>query len=262
MSSSGELPRVEAAIFADLGREKRKTYEYLDFLLKWQQENNGIPILVVTKMNLFKDLLKQENSTGQRFASIPAYTKGDDGQTGMLRRQCTNEYKIAQVDRAIRERLGVENLRGQKVKLWKGISIDEWDRMSNPESLWKTHVYPFTGYSVTRDDSMRLPDEMTRPMTRREIVAWYHKNGLPVPTKSSCVFCPYQSELSWASMKRNDPEDFEAACQVDEALRDSTQKGIRQPAFLHESLKPLRTIRFSDDASGLWKGECSGECHT
>lgn len=262
MSSMGELPRVDAAIFADLGREKQKTYEYLDFLFEWQSKNNGIPIIVLRKKNLYKDLLNRENSTGQRFASIPAYTKGIDGKVGMLRRQCTNEYKIAQVDAMVREHIEVENLRGYTIRIWKGISTDEWDRMSNPEQLWKVHVYPFTGYEVSRDNSARLAEDLQYIMRRSEIEAWYQRRGLPIPPKSSCVFCPYQSEYSWATMKREDPNDFEAACQVDEALRDSTKKGITQPAFLHESLKPLRSIEWPPDASDIWAGECSGECHT
>lgn len=262
MSSMGELPRADVAIFIDLGREKRKTYEYLDYLLAWQQKNAGIPLLVVQKKNLYKDLLNSENSTGQRWSSIPAYTKGDGGKVGMLRRQCTHEYKIVQVDTAIREQLDVDSLRGWEIRVWKGISSDEWDRMNNPEQLWKIHVYPFTGYEVTREGSFRLADDRRRVMTRSEIVAWYLHKGLPVPPKSSCVFCPYQSEYSWASMKKDEPEDYEAACQVDDAMRDSTKKGILQPAYLHQSLKPLRSVQFPSETSDLWAGECSGECHT
>lgn len=262
MSSMGELPAIDAAIFVDLGREKRKTYQYLDFLQEWRVKNNGLPLIIVRKKNLYQDLLNQENSTGQRFAAIPAYTKGEGGKAGMLRRQCTNEYKISQVDTAMRESLEVESLRGYKIRVWKGISSDEWDRMNNPEQLWKIHVYPFTGYEVDRDNSIRLPNGQCQVMSRNAIIAWYRDHSLPIPPKSSCVFCPYQSEFSWAAMKREEPEDFEAACLVDEALRDSTKKGITQPVYLHQSLKPLRLIQFPSEASDIWAGECSGECHT
>ncbi len=97
MSSLGELPRVDVAIFADLGREKRKTYEYLDYLLKWKEQNDGIEIIVVKKKNLFQHLLETVNSSGNRFAAIPAFTKNDDGTIGMLKRQCTGEYKISEL---------------------------------------------------------------------------------------------------------------------------------------------------------------------
>lgn len=140
MSSMEELPRVEMAIFVDLGREKKKTYDYLLWLLRWQIINNGIGITVIRRKNLYQDLLNNTNSTGQRFSPIPAFTKNPDGSQGMLRRQCTNEYKIEQVDAAIREELDVSNLRGYDIEVWKGISIDEWDRMSEREVKFKKGV--------------------------------------------------------------------------------------------------------------------------
>jgi 3'-phosphoadenosine 5'-phosphosulfate sulfotransferase (PAPS reductase)/FAD synthetase len=102
MSSMGEMERADFAIFVDTGREKKKTLEYLDYLLQWQKDNNGIEILIIRKKDLFKDIMKLNDSAGHRWASIPAFTKNEDGSIGMLRRQCTTEYKIEQIDREIR----------------------------------------------------------------------------------------------------------------------------------------------------------------
>ncbi|MCK7559340.1 hypothetical protein MKQ70_31995 [Chitinophaga sedimenti] len=94
MSSLGQLPRADYAIVADTGREKTATYAYLDKLMIWAKANNGIDIIVRSEKNLYADLLEGQNSGKKRFASIPAYTQNSDGSQGMLRRQCTNEYKI------------------------------------------------------------------------------------------------------------------------------------------------------------------------
>lgn len=259
MSSMGELPRVDFAIFADLGREKQGTMAYLKYLQQWQIKNDGVPIIVVRKKNLFKDLLNSKNSTGQRFSSIPAFTKNEDGSRGMLRRQCTNEYKIEQVDKEVRAILNVKRV-NQKVNVWKGISLDEIDRLSVPEAKWKTHVYPFCGYIVSRDETSKI--EVGERMTRLNLINWYNKHGLPIPPKSSCVFCPFQSDAAWYDMKVNQPKDFAAAVLVDKAIRDSTQKGITQEAYLHTSCMPLEQIEFSPGLPDLWHGECSGNCHT
>jgi hypothetical protein len=261
-SSLGLLPKMDAAIFADLGREKKKTLEYLDWLLKWADANSDIPIVVIRKKNLYTDLLKKENSTGGRFSAIPAFTKNDDGTKGMLRRQCTNEYKIEQVDKAIRELCGLKPRQRMKetIEVWKGISLDEIDRMAIPQQKWKIHVYPFCGYYVPGMGNAQKVDWNYR-LTRFGILAEYRKYNLPIPPKSSCVFCPYQSDAAWYDMKVNDPEDFAAAIQVDEAIRDSSKKGITQPAYLHDSCKPLKDVAFSKQAADLWKGECSGNCH-
>jgi hypothetical protein len=260
MSSMGELPPCDLAIFADLGKEKKGTIAYLKYLQRWQKENNGIPIVVVRKKNLYRDLLIQENSTGQRFASIPAYTMNEDGTTGMLRRQCTKEYKIEQVDTAIREALGLRRIINQKLHLWKGISLEEIDRMSVPDTQWKVHIYPFCNYEVSKEETNKIDYGILK--SRNDIIAWYNEKGLPVPPKSSCVFCPYQSEAAWYDMKVNHPSDFKAAVRVDRAIRNSSKKGIKQQVFLHESGVPLEDVVFKAGLPDLWHGECSGNCHT
>jgi hypothetical protein len=55
-----------------------------------------------TAGKLDHDLIHWKNSTGQRFASIPAFTSATPGVTGgMLRRRCNAEYKINVVERVI-----------------------------------------------------------------------------------------------------------------------------------------------------------------
>jgi len=256
MSSMHILPHCDVAIFADTGREKTATLEYLKYLKKWQETNNGIPIHVI-QTNLYRDLL-QKSQTKERFAKIPAFTKNED-RVGMLQRQCTGKYKIIPIDKAIRKLLGVGYKEKMKtnVEVWKGISLDEHMRMSYPSVEWKTHVYPFVGYAVTKKDFHKI--EGLR-MNRSDIQKWYQDNNLPIPVKSSCVFCPYQSDAAWARLKKDYPEDFAAAVEVDETIRNMTQKGIINPIYLHRSCKPLREIPL-DAQLDLWHGECTDNCH-
>lgn len=263
-SCMGILPRLDYAIFADPGREKKKTYEYLEFLQDWKDKNNGIPIIVRSDKNLYQDILTKHTSEKLRFSSIPAYTLGEDGLTGMLRRQCTGEYKIAVVDKAIRELYGLpKGGRRPITEVWKGITVDEADRMNLATEVWKWQVYPYCGYEWHKS----LPKgyrrlEGARVQTRQDIVSWYIENALPIPPKSSCVFCPYQSEQAWNEIKINEPEDFEAACLVDDAIRNSRKQGVHRPVYLHESLTPLRDVKFDLTKPDLFSGECSGGCHT
>lgn len=262
MSSLGEMERCDYAIFADTGKEKLKTLQYLDYLLQWQQDNDGIPIIVIQKKNLYKDIINLYNSTGQRWASIPAFTKNADGTTGMLRRQCTNEYKIEQIDKEIRKLYGLApRKRTPKTFVYKGISLDEIDRMSIPKEAWKTAVYPFVGYSISKHTVDKIS---TKKMSRLHIINWYMDYGFPVPPKSSCVFCPYQSDASYYDMKTNEPDDFAAAVLIDNAIRNhnATIDKINNKLYLHRSLKPLAEIDFEPGQPDLWSGECSGNCHT
>lgn len=261
MSTMGLIPRIDFAIFADTGKEKQKTYLYLQYLQSWAKKHNGPEIIVKTDKNLYADLLNKQNSTDHRFASIPAYTKNTDGSMGMLRRQCTGEYKIAVVDKCIRDEIYQlqPGSRRPATEIYKGITTDEIQRMSIPMEAWKVLVYPFCGYRIWKKGHERIKDYAAPVMNRSNLLQWYAENNLLVPPKSSCVFCPYTSEKTWQDMKANDPEDFEAACKVDDAIRDSTKEGVDNPVYLHESCQPLRQVIFNENEPELFKGECTGE---
>lgn len=263
MSTLGQLPRIDFAVFADTGREKSGTMRYLEWLLKWAEEHNGPKIIVKKDMNLYRDLLGGVNSRDRRFASIPAFTMGEDGKKSILRRQCTGEYKIRVVDLAIREVYGLKSrARNIETNIWKGISADEATRISTPEAKWKNFIYPFVGYGIPGEGKWyRLPEFSNRVMNRNDIKAWYRAHGLPIPPKSSCVFCPYTSDAAWLDMKENEPEDFQDAVKVDYAIRASSKRGIERPIYLHRSLKPLDKVDF-DRNSKIEFGECSGTCNT
>ncbi|MDQ6479826.1 hypothetical protein [Dyadobacter sp. LHD-138] len=260
MSSKGILPRADYAVFSDLGREGTKTYQYLKYLQAWQKANDGIEIVVRNERNLYTDLLNVNEDGQSRFSSIPAYTENGDGSEGMLRRQCTGEYKIQVVDNCIRDRYGLKSGdRRPLTEVWHGITMDEMGRMSIPMEAWKVNTYPFIGYAATSKLKGYKIDWAIRK-TRGEVIQWYHENGLPVPPKSSCIFCPYQSDYSWHRMKTADPEDFADAVRVDKAIRNSTKKGGKQPVYLHRSMKPLDQINFNPTLEIDW-GDCSGNCH-
>ena len=257
MSSLGEIERCDYAIFADTGGEKTETLEYYMFVLEeWMPLNNGIPLHKADYKNLQKDLLNQSNSSGNRFASIPAFTM-NNGQKGMLRRQCTSEYKIAQVTKKYREILGIGNKRFPQTEIFIGITLDEIHRMTIPQEKWKINVYPFCGYKVFPDGKFIRLD--TIKMTRNDVLNWYNKHHIIVPEKSSCVFCPFQSDQNWLRLKSISPWDFDMAVKVDKSIRDSSKRGIKSKIYLHDSLRPLDQVDFDENQGTLW-GNCTDYC--
>ena len=103
MFINGEIgEKLDFAAFADTQEEPQGVYRHLD----WLRSLGGPPILTDTAGKLGDDLINGKNSSGQRFASIPAFTSATPGVTGgMLRRQCTSEYKINVVERIIRRQV-------------------------------------------------------------------------------------------------------------------------------------------------------------
>ncbi|MEZ2442741.1 hypothetical protein AB6805_13550 [Chitinophaga sp. RCC_12] len=253
------LPKADYAIFSDTGMEAAATYKYLDFLLTWQQSNGGIPIIVCRDKNLYEDLLRTAEDGHE--VSIPAFTANEDGSIGMLRRQCTHKYKIQVTSDYIRDH--IYNLpkgsRRPPTAVWMGITTDEMERMAFPSEAWRINTYPLLGYYTTHKGECNHIN-WGIPMSRQDVVRWLVLHDLPIPTKSACVFCPYKSDAAWAEQREFAPEDFAAAVNIDEAIRDSSHKGIKNPVFLHRSCTPLKEVGFDPRQSQAW-GECSGNCH-
>lgn len=255
MSCLGILPRFDYSIFADPGREKKASYEYIRYAMEWAKENNGVPIIWTGKKNLYKDLINGSNSSGNRFASIPAYTKDGKGQ---LRRQCTDEYKIAEFNKAIRRLYGMTPYQNfPKTEIYIGITVEELRRVSINKIKKFINVYPFCNYQTSTAYGSKFLNYETR--TRNDCVNWLKANGFEIPPTSSCTFCPYQSDMSWLDLKMNDPKEWKAVIRLDDAMRYSSKKGVNEPIYLHRSGKPLKEVVFNEDQQSI-NYECGGNC--
>lgn len=72
MSASGELPKLDGAIFADTGWEPQAVYTHLDKLEREVLEPAGIPLYRVSEGNIREDALDPTH----RFASMPLFVIG------------------------------------------------------------------------------------------------------------------------------------------------------------------------------------------
>jgi len=239
MSSLGQIERADYAIFADPGAELPDTYKLWDYLNIWREKNNGIP-LIKKKKSLYKDIIKGQNSTGQRWASIPAF--GESG--GMIRRQCTKEYKINVVVKEIRKLHGLKKYQNMKpTTLYLGISMDEIQRMKESRLPKITYEYPLIENRINRGDCIKFLED----------------NSFYGVKKSSCVFCPYHSNFQWRDIKENYPKEWTRVVKVDEAIRNSSKRGDDDPLYLHRSLKPIDEAYLQEDQGDLFMCE-EGYC--
>lgn len=256
MSFFGDIPKIDYAVFADTGNEKDSTLNYFDFLIKFQKENNSTPIIRIAEKNIITDL-KAVNSS--RFPSLPAFTRSSSGKVGMLKRQCTSTYKIREVIKVIRS---VQNISKYKqtppTNILLGITSDEIQRLSKPYYGWQSHVYPFVGYKISSLGTVKLDYNLS--MNRTDCVSYLQSKNLPIPVKSSCKICPFQSENSWLSLKNNDIVGFSQAVEIDSLIRNSSSKGIKSPLFLNRKCIPLSEISFSDIMC-VPEFDCSGYCN-
>lgn len=250
MAAKGQItPMPDFAVFADTMAEPRHVYTWLE----WLKEQLPFPVHVVTKkQGLRESIIEAGKKNGSRFASAPFYTTSEKNAAGgMLRRQCTREFKIEVITKTVRENaLGLKpRQRAPKtatVAQWIGISTDEMQRMKDPQEPWIVARFPLIDLGMSRSDCLQ----------------WWRDEGYnDLPKRSSCTFCPYHDDAHWQDMKVNDPESFEDACQIDEYIRDGWGK-TNQQVYVHRSRIPLREIDFNDvDAPTVdFNDECDGMC--
>jgi hypothetical protein len=272
MSCQGELPKLDAAIFADTQWEPATVYSWLEFL-KRQASAAGIPLHVVTAGNLRQDALDfmtmRVSGDGKRHASMPLYVRNKPGAPnkkgvrGIIRRQCTGSYKIDMIERCIRrEILGLapgQRAPNDAVEQWIGISADEPQRAGKLPSHWQRYRYPL----MDDLDSPKKDTLFGRGYDRQDCLDWMERNGYPRPPRSACIGCPFHSDDEWRALT---PEEFEDACQFDEEMRQrdaasAACKGMLVGTpYLHSSLVPLRMVKFGAVKEGIKDSECQGMC--
>jgi hypothetical protein len=273
LSQMGKIQLFDAAIFADTqdepGAEERRrglpdppesVYAHLD----WLDSLGGVQILRRTKGCLSADLIRGENSTGQRFATIPAFTAATEGERnpGQTRRQCTKEYKIEVIERAIRREL----LRLEpKQRVPKGITVFQyigisWDERSRAFDIQRR---------FTRDNwQVRFPlldlnGTHVPGWTRIDCETFLEKHVPHTVHGSSCIHCPYHDDVEWRRVL-NMPVSGERLIQIDEALRIPgrvVNRNLEQKLYLHRTCKPIADVDLNPkrNQSGFIF-ECEGGC--
>jgi len=266
MSCQKMLPRLNLAIFADVGFEPKKVYDHLEWC-KVEAAKHGIHVVVVraTEDGLKNDVLNNlAKPDGGRVVSLPYFSATQLGKVdGMVMRQCTADYKIKPILNYLkREVLGLKpRQRASKtpvIEQWMGISYDEATRAKPSLDKWRTHVFPFLNWGVDSPDG--------KPWRRYQIINWLEENypEIKVP-RSSCIACPFHSNEEWRSVKEN-AEEWEEACKFDESIRTDKRidKKLNSFLYVHKSGKPLREADIrSDEEKGqgtLWDNECEGMC--
>ena len=191
---------------------------------------------------LLADLLRPES----RSIPIPVHLAGGGPGT----RQCTDRYKIAVIARETLRRGATEDA---PATVGIGISLDEIHRANNRRRTPHEWVeYPLLDLGLRRTDCQRIILDV----------------GLPVPPKSACWFCPMKRPAEWHQLRREQPQLFGLACELETTLVERRAALGRDPAYLTGLGRPLASaipdgvdlLPLADDES---EGSCdSGYCMT
>lgn len=175
--------------------------------------------------------------------SIPVFLEG----RGPAQRGCTSNFKIRVIGKWLKAHGATES---EPATVAIGISVDEIHRANTNRRLnHEEVVYPLLDLGMRRMDCLRV------------IAA----AGLPIPHKSACFFCPFTRPRHWETMMRDEPELFERACSIEDALNVRRAAAGRPPVFLTRHGIPLRDVVSVDQLALFDEGDgsCdSGWCMT
>jgi len=244
MAAKGDLPPVDCAIFADPGYESKATMTYLNYLTTILP----YPVFRVKKGNIKDDMLAAKGTTN--FVVAPFYNQHTiTGKKGMIRRQCTSEYKILVIKKKIRELCGVKPgkhfPKDKYVEQWIGISKDEIGRMKPARDPYILNRHPL----------------IEANMSRQDCINYLKKNNIVPPEKSACLCCPFHDDKYWHDLKTNKPDEFKDVVEFDKKIRDIS-KDPNMKNYTHRSCKPLDEVEFNkeDNQLDMFENACEGLC--
>ena len=237
-------------VFANVGddSERAATLQYVEEYAKPYAAEHDIELAEVQRIRrdgAVETLWGRLTRPGSR--SLPIPVRMSNGAPGT--RSCTADFKIKVVGKEMKRR-GASKTAPATIGI--GISVDEIHRANN--RITEPHeqiVYPLLDLGLRRIDCQRVIREA----------------GLPVPPKSSCFFCPFHRPETWHDMRRQEPEEFEKACQLEELLNQRRDELGKDHVYLTRFNKPLRKaipdgvdlLPMFDEADGLCD---SGWCMT
>jgi hypothetical protein len=203
-----------AIVFADTGGEMPHTYRYLVTFGAWLA-SNGMPPITAVKYDSQHGTLETECLNNE---TIPSKAFGNSG--------CSVKWKRQPIDKWIKDdrRCAATLARGEKVVRFIGIHYGEKRRGRIPDTEQFEFVYPLRGLQIGQQGCEQL----------------IANEGLPLPGKSACFFCPAMKVHEIKSLAANHPDLAKRAIEMERNAREagnlSSVKGLGGFGFSWESV--------------------------
>ena len=178
--------------------------------------------------------------------SLPIPVRMSNGAPGQ--RSCTADFKIKVTGKWVKQH-GATAASPATVAI--GISVDEIHRANNRRSEpHENVVYPLVG----------IGEETGLRMNRTDCIRLIAAEGLPVPPKSSCFFCPFHRPSTWQDMARDEPDLFEKSALLEDALNARRDMLGKDRVYLTRFGMPLRDAIGTDQPLLFSDADDNGDC--
>jgi hypothetical protein len=183
--------RLDHVVFADTGGELPQTYSYLSVAEKFLKEHN-VPLSIVGSKN------GTLFDTCAKRQVIPS----------QIWRWSTRDYKITPIYRFYRSF-------GCQINQYIGIAYDELERMKDSRAEYVTNLYPLIDAGIDRKGCETIIRE----------------EGLPLPVKSGCFFCPFNTIERWYELYVKNPKLYRQAIMLEENSKHFPKQRLASPTL-------------------------------
>lgn len=198
-----EIP-IDLILFADAGGEYPHTYAYIDTMNHWLQDHGLPPITRVYKTTRDGQRLTLEQECLQR-GTLPSIVYG--------RKACSIKYKLEPQAKFCNNYAPCIEVwrRGGKVDRYIGYDAGETRRAYHAGKDKKyTNHYPLLEWGWSRKKC-------------EEVI---EAQGLPLPHKSSCFFCPSSKKEEIRALYTDHPDLFDRAVALERGARLTAIRGL------------------------------------
>ncbi len=212
---------IDEAVFADTGGEIPETYSYLSIAREYLK-NHGIPLKIIHVSVGGTGLY--ECATRRRV--IPS----------QVWRWCTRDFKIRPIYRYYKS-LGVH------INQYIGIDYGEVHRIKDSQEDFVSNHYPLVDAKIDRKGCIDI----------------IKLEGLPVPPKSGCYFCPFNNHARWQYILENHPNLYNKALKLEENSKHFPKQKLN--SYMLRELRPKlieMNLTLQEDDSSL--NMCGGHC--
>ena len=209
---------LDEAVFADTGAELPETYHNVK-LAENYLGRRGIPMTIVRSKN------GTLYDTCVRRKVVPS----------QIWRWSTRDYKVTPIH---------AHYRSLKSHIFEylGIAYDEIERMKENKMPYITSLFPLIDEKLSRQDCI-------------DIIT---KEGFPIPIKSGCYFCPFNTDGRWEYIWKHHRRRFANAMSLEE-----TSKHFPDQKLTRATLRVLRRNRFNQKTKPtLSDNPCGAYCMT
>lgn len=195
--------KPDLILFADTGGERPETYKHLEIVSDWCVKNGFPQIITVQQVNKYGEKITLEELCLKN-KMLPSIAYGYKG--------CSLKHKRAPQDKYVNNWKPAREVwkAGGKVVKLIGYDFDEQRRAKIKDDEKYIYDYPLIDWKWGRD----------------ECIDAIEKEGIPLPGKSACFFCPSSKKKEVLKLQEEHPELMARAIKMEENANLTSVKGL------------------------------------